>query len=150
MRIIGLLLMAVAGAGLTGPALALTLSCHLGTDNVVISLDPDEVSPFEHMRAWGGVAAIEHMKTWRGVAAISEGAYRIWLDEGYDPAPDPESPGRHATPKELAEMISAEPYLPDLYLEIDRYTGRANAHWGDGQKFFGKSQNCRIVDKQLF
>ena len=138
MRIIGLLLMAVAGAGLTGPALALTLSCHLGTDNVVISLDPDEVSPFEHMRAWGGVAAIEHMKTWRGVAAISEGAFRIWLDEGYDPASDGcRVPGSDVDP-------------PDLYLEIDRYTGRANAHWGSGHKFSGNSQNCRIVDKQLF
>ena len=162
MRIVGLLLMAVAGAGLTSPAFALTLSCHLGNDNVVISLNPDEE---------GGVAAIEHMKTWQGVAAISEGAYRIWLDEGYDPADvsGSEEPGvptvRMLTPKELAEFgrqpVCGEVpagrncrapgnFAPDLYLEIDRYTGRANAQWGDGQKFFGKSQNCRIVDKQLF
>ena len=145
---------------------ALTLSCHLGQDNVVISLNPDEVSTFEHMRTWGGVAAIEHMKTWRGVAAISEGAFRIWLDEGYDPASD-DSGLRNATPKELAELSRAplcgevpagtgcrvpgsDVDPPDLYLEIDRYTGRANAHWGSGHKFSGNSQNCRIVDKQLF
>ena len=116
-----LLLATAAVVGLTTPAHALTLSCHLGSDNVVVSLNSDDGSAFEHTKAW------------KGQFVVSEGAYRIWLDAKF-----------HRPP---------EGYFPsnaDLYLEIDRYSGRANAHWGSGRGFYGNSQNCRKVDKQLF
>ena len=120
-----LLLVAAAVVVLTSPAHALTLSCHLGQDNVVISLNPDDGSAFEHTKAW------------KGQLDVSEGAYRIWFKRGYDP--------QSAAPPEGFHLVD-----PDLYLEIDRYSGRANAHWGSGHKFFGNSQNCRTVTKQLF
>ncbi len=116
-----LLLAAATVVVLTSPAHALTLSCHLGQDNVVISLDPDDGSAFEHTRAW------------KGHFTVSEGTYRIWLDANFP------------RPPEGYFLDNA-----DLYLEIDRYSGRANAHWGSGKGFSGNSQNCRIVDKQLF
>ena len=116
-----LLLVTGAVVGLTSPTYALTLSCNLGYSNVVISLNSDDGSAFEHTKAW------------KGHFVVSEGAYRIWLDANFH------------RPPEGFFLDNA-----DLYLEIDRYSGRANAHWNSGKGFYGKSKDCSEVDKQLF
>ena len=100
-----------------------TLSCHLEKDNVVISLNPDDGSAFEHMNGW------------RGHFQVSEGAYRIWLDDLPDNLPK--------------DFVSLEP--PLLHLIIDRYSGRASAYWEQaGFSFIGNSQSCSKVEIHLF
>jgi hypothetical protein len=141
MRIIGLLLVAVVGVALTAPALALTLSCHLGGENVVISFNPDDGSAFEHLRRW------------EGVFQASDGAYRIALSSGVVKKTAESPEGYTVVPwKKAFELGLPPPFGADLVLEIDRYSGRANSYWSrDGlKKFSGNSQNCRAVDKQLF